>query len=118
MASKGEKTSVNMNNDLCIRFRSNVMRFGYEFYGYSVNVFQQMRFCVEPLTLKETEDDALAYPFMSLDVSAVQQLFDDMWNEGIRPSKRLLEEVPLDHLKGEVEWNRKIIELLLPGKKK
>jgi hypothetical protein len=38
---------------------------------------------------------------------------DDLWNAGVRPSKRLHEQTPLDHIQKEVTWNRDVIDHLI-----
>jgi hypothetical protein len=102
-----------------MRMQQNIQGRCWDLFGWSEDLMTKERFYAEPIVVEKIEDEFFALPAMArLRIEEVQLLMDDLWIAGVRPSKRLIDEVPLDHLKGEVDWNRKIIERLLPVKRR
>lgn len=102
-----------MDNDLTIRLRENMISDSWELYGFTRSFDPKIKFVAEPLALTETRECSFAVPFARISKESAQALFDDLWLGGVRPSSKLKDHVPHEHLVGEVNWNRHIIEKLL-----
>ncbi len=100
-----------------LRIQQNMHGRSWDLFGWAEDLMTKERSSAKPIVVEENSDEDFLNPMAHLRIEEVQLLMDDLWIAGVRPSKRLLEEVPLDHLKGEVDWNRKIIERLLPASK-
>ncbi len=107
---------MNTNTVFSIRIQENLARRTWDLFGWAEDLMTKERAFAKPIVVEKSDEDFLN-PMAHLRIEEVQVLMDDLWIAGVRPSKRLLDEVPLDHLKGEVDWNRKIIEHLLPASK-
>jgi hypothetical protein len=55
----------------------------------------------------------IAQPFLSLDDAGAQELLDDLWGCGIRPSERLRDQTSIKHIQEEVVWHREVIDHLI-----
>jgi hypothetical protein len=105
------------NNVFNLRIQQNMHGRSWDLFGWAEDLMTKKRSSAKPIVVEHSDENFLT-PMVQLRTEEIQVLMDDLWIAGVRPSKRLLEEVPMDHLKGEVEWTRKIIERLLPGRKR
>lgn len=93
-------------DDLQIRVDKN-----FAALGYSVYIFEQtngrISIC-EDIIMRTLEEGQLANPKITLRESQAQQLMDDLWNAGIRPTSAKIHEGTVEAINRHLEDMRKI----------
>jgi hypothetical protein len=105
-----------MNKRITVRAQSLLPYDGFGLYVFGTDLETRKRHAIKPIEFEDEPIPATWLPGadIAMEDSEIQQMMDDLWVAGMRPSKRLFEQTPLDHMEEEVRWTRGIIERLLP----
>jgi hypothetical protein len=95
-------------------FKIRAQRGGFSFDLDRINLFaweekQRTRFVAQPLSLKEYKEGDLTEPFIKLHRHEAQQLMDDLWDCGLRPSEGSGSAGSLKATQGHLKDMRKIV---------
>jgi len=72
------------------------------------NEMNPKRLIVSGVELVEYDESAIQKPTLTVDDTMVQELMDDLWNAGIRPSKRIGSQLD-DGTKAHLEDMRRLV---------
>jgi hypothetical protein len=117
-AERGDKQKVEKAGTegdegmIVLRAERRVYEHGWSLYGFEV-MNNRATHSVQPLTLKEHEEGMLTESFAKVSEESLQNLMDDLWIGGLRPSDRLRKEQPAEFMREQVEWDRGMIETLV-----
>jgi hypothetical protein len=103
------KSRLRIQQDFASGFEFNLF-----FVQYGVNnEGKKIMYTAEPLVLEEHENHVASMPIASLDDGGAQELMNDLWGCGVRPSDRLIDKTSMKHVEKEVEWHREVIDHLI-----
>jgi hypothetical protein len=103
---------------LMVRREVNMYGYGFEFHLAEQRYEPEKKILIaKPLEFEEHSHVVASEPAFHLDEDVTQSLFDELWALGVRPSKRLHEATPMDHIQGEVKWTRDVIDHLIKRNK-
>lgn len=85
----GSMEHMNTENEMFIRCRSDVCRFGLEFFIVGRENDLGRRRVAKSIVYEEAEICSVITPVLTCDnkSSAAQVLMDDLWNAGVRPTE-------------------------------